>query len=145
MKSEIISRLQRRFKKHFPETSWQEVEDYFHFSQMERINCYYCTEELERGYEFPYSKNPSIDHKQPLSRNGLNSFDNVAISCTRCNIVKGTMTEQTYKNFLTLLNSKPEWKETIMNEMFLGRLADKLRREGKQKKPEEPVELFKYV
>lgn len=38
-----------------------------------------------------------LDHVQPLSRGGANSLDNLAVSCARCNMSKGSMTLEEWR------------------------------------------------
>lgn len=52
--------------------------------------CHYCNGLLDnkgRGH---------IEHRIPLSRGGAHSADNVVIACSRCNLTKGTMTEEEF-------------------------------------------------
>jgi len=57
--------------------------------------CYYCKQELDnkgRGH---------IEHKTPLSRGGHNTKTNIVISCSKCNLVKGQMTEEEYYEYIS--------------------------------------------
>jgi 5-methylcytosine-specific restriction endonuclease McrA len=135
MRSEMVSKLMIRFRKHFPKTKWEEVDGHFHFMEKENLFCEYCGIKLLDEAPFPYKEIVSIDHKQPKNTGGVNSFDNVAICCTRCNIVKGTMTEKTFKDFHEILNTNPELKERIFEEMFWGWRANMLNRKNKKEKP----------
>lgn len=137
---QMLSNLMRKFHKHFHGINYNDIENYFKFSQKEKLFCEYCGIELQEISEPPYTFAPSLDHKNPKSRGGENSFDNIAICCHRCNIIKGTMTDTTFKKMLELLNKEPLALEQIMQEAFKGRFADKLRRENKQ-----PKELWQYV
>lgn len=47
--------------------------------------CAYCKVYCKNSYH--------IDHKLPVSRGGDNSFNNLALSCPRCNLSKGTKTD----------------------------------------------------
>jgi len=46
----------------------------------------------------------SIDHKIPLSRTGLSSFDNLAICCEPCNRTKGDLLESEYRQLTGMLS-----------------------------------------
>lgn len=131
MKSEMASVLMRRFKKFFPKTNWEEVNEYFKFSEKENLFCEYCGTLLLDEELFPYKRIVSVDHKKPLSAGGSNSFENLAICCTRCNIVKGTMTSETFLKFNKLLDQNKEWKEEIMDGLFWGRRANMIQRKNK--------------
>lgn len=50
--------------------------------------CSYCGCQLEKYH---------VDHKIPLSRGGSNSLDNLAISCEKCNLQKGTKTADEFR------------------------------------------------
>ena len=50
--------------------------------------CAYCGEKCITKYH--------IDHKTPLSRGGGNEFDNLALSCPRCNLSKNDKTDGEY-------------------------------------------------
>lgn len=58
--------------------------------------CAYCRVALvERTF--------SIDHAQPLSRNGNNTFENFRAVCSNCNAAKGSMTEAEFEALMALL------------------------------------------
>ena len=135
MRSEMVSKLMIRFKKHFPNIAWEEIDAHFHFMEKKNLFCEYCGIKLLDEAPFPYKGIVSIDHKQPKNMGGANSFDNVAICCTRCNIVKGTMTEKTFKDLHKILYTNTELKERIFEEMFWGRRANMLNRKNKKEKP----------
>jgi 5-methylcytosine-specific restriction endonuclease McrA len=130
MNAELRSKLYARFDqpRHFHHTTWQEINDHFHFDEKEKLYCEYCGIELQATAPFPYSKVVSLNMKQPLALGGAKSFDNVAICCCRCNIVKGTMNEETFKAFHRLLNVEPEMKEKIFEQFFWGKRRQMLER-----------------
>lgn len=86
----------------------------------------------------PYGSSFSLDHKVSLWRGGGNTVDNIAIVCTRCNQVKGTMTEETFVKVIDAV--RQVYGDSLLEEMFkegyAGRLADKLSRESNLKKQE---------
>jgi len=45
------------------------------------------------------------DHRLPLSRGGSSGFENLAISCARCNNQKGAMSGPAFRDLMRLLNS----------------------------------------
>jgi 5-methylcytosine-specific restriction endonuclease McrA len=96
------------------------------------FKCEYCgCQMLIKDSEKPYSRSFSLDHRISLDIGGNNALKNFAIICHRCNIVKGTMTEDT---FLEILHSdkplleKPQLLNRAFGEIWRGRLADKLER-----------------
>jgi 5-methylcytosine-specific restriction endonuclease McrA len=50
--------------------------------------CAYCRTALNGGYH--------VDHMVPLSRGGCNDWTNLAITCGRCNLAKGSMTVEEF-------------------------------------------------
>jgi len=60
--------------------------------------CFYCGELLYSSLE---DRQIHIDHKIPISRDGTNDILNIVLSCARCNLQKGTMTDE---EFLQLRN-----------------------------------------
>jgi 5-methylcytosine-specific restriction endonuclease McrA len=50
--------------------------------------CYYCGKSLTRYH---------IEHKTPIVRGGSNDPENIAVACARCNLRKGYMTEQEFR------------------------------------------------
>lgn len=121
------------FKKHFKEASEEEIDFYFHLKGQQKLFCGYCERELKYPTTYPYYNTPSIDHMRPLIREGENTFDNIKICCFQCNICKGTMFAETYQMMLFLLDSNKEWKTKILDELFIGRKANKLARLRKEK------------
>lgn len=69
------------------------------------FECEYCGEQLLiKDSRPPYSRSFSLDHKTSIDLGGDNSLSNFAIVCYRCNILKGTMTAETYQKLLNSLN-----------------------------------------
>jgi 5-methylcytosine-specific restriction endonuclease McrA len=92
--------------------------------------CEYCGQQLLICDHIPpYYKSFSIDHRTSIFSGGKNNLENIAIICTRCNIIKGTMTEQTYRAFLKPLLENPQLLDQVYKEMWNGRLANKIERE----------------
>ncbi len=131
-----------KFKKHFPEATEVEINETFFLRNKENIYCYYCGRKLKYPTDYPYYDTPSIDHKTPKVCGGKNEFNNIAICCFQCNIVKGTMMASSYKKMLELLNKDPNWKEIILNEIFIGRRANMLARKKKEDQREAMVSDF---
>jgi len=133
----------KKFKDHFPEIERESLEEqvneYFKLKEKEKIFCEYCGVELKAHQKPPYSDSPSLDHKNPKTRGGKNEFDNIAITCTQCNIVKGTLNTEEYLKFLQLLSVEPEWSKIIRNNLFWGRKKNMLNRKEKERM------LFEFV
>ena len=53
-------------------------------------SCYYCSVDIEHGYE--------IEHMTPISRGGSNWIDNVCLACAPCNHTKHTQTVEEFMN-----------------------------------------------
>lgn len=54
------------------------------------LTCYLC----EKPVEF---KKDHLEHKTPLSRGGTNLYENLGVSCQKCNCKKHTKTEQEFR------------------------------------------------
>ncbi|KKK62534.1 hypothetical protein LCGC14_3003380 [marine sediment metagenome] len=65
----------------------QEILDLF---DKQKSRCYYCGKKLTDWHQ---------DHKTPFSRGGTDNIDNIVISCPRCNLSKGSKTEEEFYTF----------------------------------------------
>jgi len=54
--------------------------------------CFYCGELLYSSFD----KDIHVEHKIPLSRGGTSNISNIALSCARCNLQKGTRTHEEF-------------------------------------------------
>lgn len=61
--------------------------------------CYYC------GCVVKESKR-TVDHKIPFSRGGLTTSENLVMSCEKCNIEKGFLTEEEYREYKEIAGIK---------------------------------------
>lgn len=57
------------------------------------LTCIYCLKPILFGKD-------TLEHKQPLSRNGTNEYNNLAIACRRCNCRKHNKTEEEFRKEL---------------------------------------------
>lgn len=55
--------------------------------------CVYCDEDLTNG-------EIHIDHVIPESQGGPTTFDNLQVTCRKCNLAKGVLTESEFTNRL---------------------------------------------
>lgn len=55
--------------------------------------CVYCDENLENA-------EIHLDHVIPESRGGLTSYDNLQVTCRKCNLAKGILTEDQFTSQL---------------------------------------------
>jgi 5-methylcytosine-specific restriction endonuclease McrA len=53
------------------------------------LTCYLCLQPIQFG-------NDTLEHRIPISRGGSNLYENLGISCSKCNSEKGTKTEEEY-------------------------------------------------
>jgi len=94
------------------------------------FECEYCSQQLLiKDSKYPYYRSFSFDHRTSIDLGGNNEIENFAIVCHRCNIIKGTMTESTFKQFLGPFLNDPQLLDKIFKEIWDGRLANKLERE----------------
>jgi hypothetical protein len=76
------ARVPRRFSKADRDAAYEKSQD-----SMGRARCEYCDEELTR--ESGQSKSYESDHRNPYSKGGPSSSENLAPSCRACNREKG--------------------------------------------------------
>jgi 5-methylcytosine-specific restriction endonuclease McrA len=62
--------------------------------------CPYCGIEIT-----PY--NLSLDHQNPTSRGGEHALHNLAVSCERCNQIKGNMTAEEFHLLMQVIREMP--------------------------------------
>ncbi len=60
----------------------------------------------------PALRDLNVDHVLPRSRGGPDSWENLVISCRRCNLVKGQRTPQEAGMQLRALPRRPRWSKT---------------------------------
>jgi len=91
--------------------------------------CEYCGCELVIGEDPLYS--PSIDHIKSLFKGGDNSEKNLAICCVGCNLLKGTMSIETFSDLLEAIqmSGKRGLLDRVKREIYSSKVADKLERE----------------
>ncbi len=94
--------------------------------------CEYCGEKMMiKDPNPPYKHSWSIDHKKSLWSGGSNSIENFAIICTKCNIIKGTMSSETFTELVDILKAHdPQLLDRMFEEIYAGRFADKIDREN---------------
>ena len=90
--------------------------------------CTYCHAPLVINDNEPYYFVPSIDHKIPMDLGGPNTEENLCVCCHRCNIIKSTMTDTTYRKLLFWLDQDPILKIKMFDELWRGRRANKVDR-----------------
>ncbi|MBS4956590.1 MAG: HNH endonuclease [Clostridium sp.] len=61
--------------------------------------CYYCRCVVKESKR-------TVDHKIPVSRGGLTKQDNLVMSCKECNIEKGFLTEEEYREYREIADIK---------------------------------------
>jgi 5-methylcytosine-specific restriction endonuclease McrA len=64
------------------------------------------------------TKNFSVDHRIPTSREGTNELSNLIVCCRSANLAKGALTDEEFEKVLDVLESLPE----IARNDVLGRL-----------------------
>jgi 5-methylcytosine-specific restriction endonuclease McrA len=69
--------------------------------------CYYCRLLMGFGEKFKKSlRRATIEHRQPVSAGGDNSFKNLVLACARCNSAKQSMMEE---DFWKMINAREIW------------------------------------
>lgn len=90
------------------------------------FTCCYCGCKLKITEPPPSLSVFSFDHYTPLALGGNNDLKNIVICCHSCNIIKGTMIGDTYKQLLGYV--PVALKNKMFIEIFRGRIADKIER-----------------
>ncbi|MBU1067187.1 HNH endonuclease [Patescibacteria group bacterium] len=101
---------------------WGKLETCF----LDGFKCCYCGCKMLRHQTAPSFQAFSIDHYIPFAAGGDNTTGNIVFCCHSCNIVKGTMSGDTFKELLKYI--PVELKNRIYLEIWKGRLAEKLDR-----------------
>lgn len=109
------------------EALYQKVEDAF----LNGFKCCYCQRELKITEPYPSLSVFSLDHDLPFARNGYNNLNNIVICCHSCNIIKGTLRGETYRELLSYI--PVSLKDKMFMEIYKGRIADKLERVSLEK------------
>jgi 5-methylcytosine-specific restriction endonuclease McrA len=92
--------------------------------------CYYCADSMAVKSTPPYYGDAySMDHKRPISCGGNNDEHNIVVCCCRCNLIKGTMSAETYQEVVELIRTRPGLLQRLFVESSKGRLANKITRE----------------
>ena len=94
-------------------------------SHNEGFKCVYCNRPL--AFSGDKKDLVSIDHAIPLTSGGSSAPDNLVISCVACNMFKGTMRGDTYRELIARINN-PAFFERVINESYRGRVAAKIER-----------------
>jgi len=128
-KIEIKTQRIKRLRLPNKDLLWQKVLE----SYRNGFKCEYCGQTmLIKDPVYPYKRSFSLDHKTSIWLGGTNAIENFAVVCHRCNIVKGTMTSETFKALIFAVRkvfSSDYLLDKIFDEMLAGRMADKLERE----------------
>lgn len=134
MKRQLLKKLNSRYQnieknnaKNTP--SFTAFKEWFTKRWTKNKKCEYCQRKIDiNDNKWPYSKQLSIDHRTPLAHGGDNRLSNLAITCVRCNMIKTTMKESTFRELLYLIGHDENLLEKILYESNKGRTAYKLER-----------------
>lgn len=80
------------------------------------FNCFYCKQHMRyRGDKqqkgiLNFEDMWTFEHREPLSKKGVHSRDNVVISCMSCNTIKGDMSEDTFVKLIDEISSDMKYK-----------------------------------
>jgi 5-methylcytosine-specific restriction endonuclease McrA len=92
------------------------------------FKCDYCGVQLKIKDIPPYYFVWSLEHKQSLFSGGTNAIENLAVVCHRCNLTKGPMSEETWRQIIKFLPQ--DVFNNMCNELFAASMAKKLERQG---------------
>ncbi len=91
------------------------------------FKCDYCQTQLKIKDIYPYHSVFSFEHKKSIHCGGDNSIENLSVVCHRCNIVKGPMSEETWRAIIKHL--PPELFNNMCTEVFSAGLSLELKRQ----------------
>ena len=91
------------------------------------FKCEYCQTQLKIYDTYPYYSVFSFEHKKSIYFGGTNTIENFAVVCHRCNITKGPMTEETWREVIKHLPH--ELFEKMCNESFSANMSSILERQ----------------
>lgn len=120
MREELQKNLFRLYSKHG--IKFETLNQMFECTKInpnEELLCTYCGIQLELTDSENELNRMSLDHKLPKYWEGKNTIENLIPACNLCNTIKCTMQEQTYREFLTALESF-KIKQKVFKELYPG-------------------------
>ena len=81
--------------------------------------CFYCGELLYSSFD----KEIHTEHKLPVSRGGSSDISNIALACSRCNMEKGTKTEEEYMEWKKLTTTMPLYDTNVRSANCASRMS----------------------
>jgi len=91
--------------------------------------CEYCGRKLliiDRGFLYPQVF--SLDHRVSIDAGGTMKTSNFAVICNRCNILKSTISVETYKKLIKPHLSDHEFLDRVYREIWRDRFANQRER-----------------
>lgn len=64
--------------------------------ERDEFECYLCLDPVNTDLRFPHPMSPSIDHVQPISKGGLDCYENVKLTHLYCNQKKSDTDPEVY-------------------------------------------------
>jgi 5-methylcytosine-specific restriction endonuclease McrA len=74
--------------------------------------CAYC--------RAPVSFAVQVDHRTPIARGGRHQLANLAVCCSRCNALKGQLTEVEFRELLSFLAQHPRVAADLERRLLAG-------------------------
>jgi len=109
--------------------SWSQFQGWIETWDKGGRHCEYCHRVIDlEDNRPPYSRQLSLDHRIPLCHGGDDRLSNLALVCNRCNLIKSTMREDTYRELLYYIADDEQLLGKMLSEAFKGRIAYKLER-----------------
>lgn len=94
-------------------TSWSRIKHII--KKRYNLVCQYCGQTDKNGH---------VDHIVPLSQGGNDAFNNLTWSCSKCNIRKGTMSAENFKDKLAKNETEGDQQDTNIRELLSSKLSD---------------------
>ena len=97
-------RRQERLKENGGSYTKEEIAELY---KIQKGMCYYCGTEVSNDKSNQYH----LDHYEPIFMGGTNDITNIVLSCSSCNLAKGTISGDKFKRLSTKKNSFSTEKE----------------------------------
>ena len=129
---EMKKTIFRRYRNHnIKFKTWKELIEKTNIDENKKLRCFYCNDLLEYSQKISERKVVSLDHKLPKYWGGKDTIENTCLCCKECNIIKGTMKENTYIKFRIILLQNG-LLERYLQEAYPGKKAAMLKRKNKK-------------
>jgi 5-methylcytosine-specific restriction endonuclease McrA len=125
--------LAREKSRNLPPPDKEQLYEKLQMAYLNGFGCCYCGRKMEVQQPYPNLDVFSFDHYNPLADGGDNNIDNIVFCCHSCNMTKGTINGDTYKELLESIPDK--LKNQVISQSYKSRLAGSIERDQWYRKP----------